>query len=143
MTARCSFSHIDQTFPSKLMKKQRSTSGMCFNDSNDSDNLPLLSKEGKARSVSPTGRNINNCSKSRSHLKDAREPLLINRYCSTLNRPPQPLLCEGIPALLRRGMAWLSSTVLVIDPSTNLQPIEGPPARASARVRPPCCLRIL
>src|SRR5215468_3992053 len=44
------------------------------------------------------------CSKSRSHLMDAREALLINRYCSTLNRPPQPSLREGIPALLRRGM---------------------------------------
>src|SRR5262249_44904865 len=43
---------------------------------------------------------------------NAREALLINRYCSSLNRPPQPSLCEGIPALLRRGMAWLSWTVL-------------------------------
>src|SRR5215468_7790756 len=72
---------------------------------------PLLSKEGQARSagvarsVSPIGRNIKNCSKSRSYLIDAREALLINRYCSPLNRPPQPSLCEGIPALLRRGMA--------------------------------------
>jgi hypothetical protein len=29
---------------------------------------------------------------------------LFNRYCSSLNRPPQPSPCEGIPALLRRGM---------------------------------------
>jgi hypothetical protein len=47
------------------------------------------------------------CSKPRSHLIDSREALLINRYCSTLNRPPQPSLREGIPALLRRGMASL------------------------------------
>src|SRR5580765_7237410 len=59
----------------------------------------LLSKEGQARSAGVV------CSKPRSHLTDAREALLINRYCSALNRPPQPSLCEGIPALLRRGMA--------------------------------------
>jgi hypothetical protein len=50
------------------------------------------------------------CTKSRSILIDAREALLINRYCSTLNRPPQPSLREGIPALLRRGI-WLNNTV--------------------------------
>ena len=61
-------------------------------------NIPLLSKEGQALSAGVV------CSKSRSHLIDAREALLINRYCSTLNRPPQPSLCEGFPALLRRGM---------------------------------------
>ena len=60
---------------------------------------PLLSKEGQARSAGVV------CSKSRSYLIDAREAFLINRYCSPLNRPPQPSLCEGIPALLRRGMA--------------------------------------
>ena len=59
---------------------------------------PLLSKEGQARSAGVV------CSKMRSHLIDAREALLINRYCSSLNRPPQPSLREGIPALLRRGM---------------------------------------
>jgi hypothetical protein len=59
---------------------------------------PLLSKEGQARSAGVV------CSEMRSHLIDAREALLINRYCSSLNRPPQPSLCEGIPALLRRGM---------------------------------------
>jgi hypothetical protein len=72
---------------------------------------PLLSKEGRARSagvarsVSPIGRNIKDCSKSREAAPyNAREALLINRYCSPLNRPPQPSLREGIPALLRRGM---------------------------------------
>src|SRR5215467_13275897 len=59
---------------------------------------PLLSKEGQARSAGVV------CSKTRSHLIDIREALLINRYCSPLNRPPQPSLREGIPALLRRGM---------------------------------------
>ena len=59
----------------------------------------LLSKEGKARSAGVV------CSKTRSHLIDGREALLINRYCSSLNRPPQPSLREGIPALLRRGMS--------------------------------------
>jgi hypothetical protein len=60
------------------------------------------------------------CSKPQSHLIDARAALLMNRYRSSLNRPPQPSLREGIPALLRRGMdltpfsntpfrAWLSS----------------------------------
>ena len=44
------------------------------------------------------------CSKSRSHLTDVREALLINSVLSSLNRPPQPSLREGIPALLRRGM---------------------------------------
>src|SRR5215475_14058693 len=39
------------------------------------------------------------------------EELLINRYCSSLNRPPQPSLREGIPALLRRGMALFKNTV--------------------------------
>src|SRR5215471_17951783 len=63
---------------------------------------PLLSKEGQARSAGVV------CSKTRSYLIDAREALLINRYCSSLNRPPQPSLCEGIPALLRRGMAFTS-----------------------------------
>ena len=61
--------------------------------------IPLLSKEGQARSAGVV------CSKMRSHLIDAREALHINRYCSALNRPPQPSLREGIPALLRRGMA--------------------------------------
>jgi hypothetical protein len=60
---------------------------------------PLLSKEGQARSAGVV------CSKTRSYLIDARGALLVNRYCSSLNRPPQPSLCEGIPALLRRGMA--------------------------------------
>ena len=59
---------------------------------------PLLSKEGRARSAGVV------CSKPRSDLINAREALLINRYCSTLNRPPQPSLREGIPALLRRGV---------------------------------------
>ena len=63
-------------------------SGMSFND-NDSEwqvqNIPLLSKEGQARSVSPVGRNIKKCSKSRNYLIDAREAHLINRYCSSLN----------------------------------------------------------
>jgi hypothetical protein len=54
--------------------------------------IPLLSKEGQARSAGVV------CSKMRSHLIDAREALLINRYCSSLNRPPQPSLREGIPA---------------------------------------------
>jgi hypothetical protein len=61
--------------------------------------IPLLSKEGQARSDGVV------CSKSRSLLMDVREALLINRYCSSLNRPPQPSLREGIPALLRRGIA--------------------------------------
>src|SRR5262249_49591792 len=43
-----------------------------------------------------------------------REALLINRYCSSLNRPPQPSLREGIPALLRRGMAELSWTAVLL-----------------------------
>jgi hypothetical protein len=60
--------------------------------------IPLLSKEGQARSAGVV------CSKMRSLLIDAREALLINRYCSPLNRPPQPSLREGIPALLRRGI---------------------------------------
>jgi hypothetical protein len=60
---------------------------------------PLLGKEGQARSAGVV------CSKSRSHLIDAREAHRINRYCSALNRPPQPSLCGGIPALLRWGMA--------------------------------------
>src|SRR6476469_8405794 len=59
---------------------------------------PLLSKEGQARSAGVV------CSKLRSHLIDVREALIINRYCSPLNRPPQPSLREGIPALLRRAM---------------------------------------
>jgi len=59
---------------------------------------PLLSKEGKARSARVV------CSQTRSDLIDAREALPVNRYCSSLNRPPQPSLREGIPALLRRGM---------------------------------------
>ncbi len=39
------------------------------------------------------------CSKpTRSALLiEFREALLINRYCSSLNRPPQPSLREGIP----------------------------------------------
>src|SRR5215470_10578856 len=41
-----------------------------------------------------------------------REALLINRYCSSLNRPPQPSLREGIPALLRRGMSRASWTAV-------------------------------
>jgi hypothetical protein len=45
---------------------------------------------GVARSVSPIGRNIKKCSKSHSNLIDARAALLINRYCSTFNRQPQP-----------------------------------------------------
>jgi hypothetical protein len=48
--------------------------------------IPLLSKEGQARSAGVV------CSKMRSLLIDAREALLINRYCSPLNRPPQPSL---------------------------------------------------
>jgi hypothetical protein len=36
--------------------------------------------------------------KDAKHPYRAREALLINRYCSSLNRPPQPSLCEGIPA---------------------------------------------
>ena len=54
--------------------------------------IPLLSKEGQARSAGVV------CSKMHSHLIDAREALLINRYCSSLNRPPHPSLREGIPA---------------------------------------------
>src|SRR5690242_10417913 len=65
--------------------------------------IPLLSKEGQARSAGVV------CSRTRSHLIDAREALLVNRYCSSLNRPPQPSRCEGIPALLRRGMALTAS----------------------------------
>jgi hypothetical protein len=49
------------------------------------------------------------CSKSRSYLIDAREALHIKRYCSALNRPPQPSLREGIPALLRRGTGSVPS----------------------------------
>ena len=72
---------------------------------------PLLSKEGQARSAGVV------CSEMRSHVIDAREAPLINRYCSSLNSyycfalsgsrsaSPHPSLCEGIPALLRRGMA--------------------------------------
>src|SRR5215471_11766248 len=74
---------------------------------------PLLSKEGQARSAGVV------CSKTRSYLIDAREALLINRYCSSLNRPPQPSLREGIPALLRRGMALLSWTFLLIGRAYN------------------------
>jgi hypothetical protein len=66
---------------------------------------PLLSKEGQSRSAGVV------CSKTRSHLIDVREALLINRYCSSVNRPPQPSLCEGIPALLRRGMAQFRKPV--------------------------------
>jgi hypothetical protein len=63
---------------------------------------PLLSKEGRRAAAGF-------CSKSRARLLiDAREAFLINRYCSPLNRPPQPSLREGIPALLRRGMALTS-----------------------------------
>src|SRR5215467_5559817 len=69
---------------------------------------PLLSKEGQARSAGVV------CSKSRSHVIDAREALLINRYCSTLNRPPQPSLREGIPALLRRGIVRSIQQCLVL-----------------------------
>jgi hypothetical protein len=37
------------------------------------------------------------CSKSRSYLIDAREALLINRYCSSLNRPSQPRCARASP----------------------------------------------
>jgi hypothetical protein len=60
--------------------------------------FPSLVKGGQARSAGVV------CSKMRSHLIDAREALRINRYCSSLNRPPQLSLREGIPALLRRGI---------------------------------------
>ena len=39
-----------------------------------------LSNEGAGAKREPTGRNIKNCSKSRSPLIDSREALLINRY---------------------------------------------------------------
>jgi hypothetical protein len=75
---------------------QRSTSGTGFSHIDDGwvwfDDNPLLSKEGQPRSGGVV------CSKRRSDLIDAREALLINRYCSSLNRPPQPSLREGIPA---------------------------------------------
>ena len=45
--------------------------------------IPLLSKEGQARSAGVV------CSKTRSDLIDAGEALLIDRYCSSLNRPPR------------------------------------------------------
>jgi hypothetical protein len=51
-----------------------------------------LSKEGKARSAGVV------CSKSRSHLKLPAKRSFINRYYSSLIRPPQPSLREGIPA---------------------------------------------
>jgi hypothetical protein len=53
--------------------------------------IPLLSKEGQARSAEVV------CSETRSHLIDAREALLINRYCSSLNRPP-PFASRRHPA---------------------------------------------
>ena len=58
---------------------------------------PLLSKEGEPRSGGVV------CSKLRSDLINAREALLINRYRSSLNRPPQPSLREGIPRLTKAG----------------------------------------
>ena len=48
--------------------------------------IPLLSKEGNLRPKAQTGVI---CSKTK---------VPINRYCSSLNRPPQPSLREGIPA---------------------------------------------
>ena len=73
--------------------------GMLPNWFCDANQIPFLSKEGKARSAGVV------CSKTRSYLIDGRKALLINRYCSPLNRPPQPSLREGIPALLRRGIS--------------------------------------
>src|SRR5262249_60541356 len=58
-------------------------------------------------------------------------PLLIGTFA--LNRPPQPSLCEGIPALLRRGMAIFGSSGsqtapagdspfrVMVSPSSNTQ----------------------
>ena len=54
------------------------------------------------RSLSPVGRNIKNCSKTHSHLVDARETLLINRYCSSLNRPPRLRFAKA-PRLTQAG----------------------------------------
>src|SRR5215467_11474956 len=89
----------------------RSASGKGFSHIDDNQlwfsDSPLLSKEGQPRSGGVV------CSKMRSHLIDGREALLINRYCSTLNRPPQPSLREGIPALLRRG---ISRVVHALEP---------------------------
>jgi hypothetical protein len=63
--------------------------------------IPILSKEGKARSARVV------CSKSRSHVIHAREALLIDRYCSSLNRylmfRPIGLTLRAAPALAARG----------------------------------------
>jgi hypothetical protein len=105
---------------------------------------PLPGKEGQARSAGVV------CSKTRSHLIDARVALLINRYCSSLNRPPQPSLCEVIPALLRRGMALtllgtkdsqesVAPTVLILSsarkPRAFARGYDLPPLRGSSRMR--------
>ena len=65
----------------------RSTSDKSFND------IPLLSKEG---SRAAAGWSVQSTAKRL--LINAREALLINRYWSSLNRPPQPSQREGIPA---------------------------------------------
>jgi hypothetical protein len=72
-----------------------------------------LSKEGQPRSAGVV------CSKLRSILIDAREAHLINRYCSPLNRPPQPLLRKGIPALLRRGICYPKKIRSSIKPEST------------------------
>src|SRR5262249_38098174 len=75
--------------------------------------IPLLSKEGKprsagvARSVSPIGRNIKNCSKLRSHLLDGRGALLFDRCAPRIlimsalradfEQTAPPSLREGTP----------------------------------------------
>src|SRR5215475_8027871 len=65
--------------------------------------IPLLSKEGSLRRRRRRGWSVQR--PAQRLLIDAREALLINLYCSSLNRPPQPSLREGIPALLRRGIS--------------------------------------
>src|SRR5215831_14385436 len=52
--------------------------------------IPLLSKEGSLRRRRRRGWSVQ--SPAKRLLIDAREAHLINRYCSSLNRPPQPSL---------------------------------------------------
>jgi hypothetical protein len=80
--------------------------------------FPALVRRGASREAK-AGRSV----QRRKYRIDACKVLLINRYCSPLNRPPQSSLREAIPALLRRGMCrvtldskaylggdWLSNT---------------------------------
>src|SRR5437762_10645058 len=68
---------------------------------------PRVARAGAARSVSPLGRNINNCSTSARSalLTDGREAHRFIRSASRVFEQTTPAL-RAFPSLLRRGMGF-------------------------------------